>query len=320
MAHPHYLPAPAGSAPGAQVLACGAAGFTAFHNVNCPHGCIVATSAWLLSRPVHAVCWPYHVPGPGSELCQEASSTLSRCTVKQGSPVFMCLRHACLLQAAHAVAYRYRSCRLARAWMRPGRARCGSCPDCLMGRPAGIALLVLLRSLHCMVASPALHSFQANCNSSWLQRVAVKGTPLRVAHYAEADLFAVLASRQVGRSLQLGVGGCMAEKRIRQSRAVSFGMQQLLVAERLSRARKQIPPPRFLTHHFFHRCPSKPSFLRRKRSQGNPRPPTTLLSAVAHHPFHRFPSRPSFLRKRSRETPRLPTAMRWMRPLLGHAA
>ena len=31
-----------------------------------------------------------------------------------------------------------------------------------------------------------------------MQRVPVKGTPLRVAHYAEADLFAVLASRQVG--------------------------------------------------------------------------------------------------------------------------
>lgn len=30
-----------------------------------------------------------------------------------------------------------------------------------------------------------------------MQRVAVKGTPLRVAHYAEADLFAVLACRQV---------------------------------------------------------------------------------------------------------------------------
>ena len=53
VAHPHFLPPPAGSAPGAQVLACGAAGFTPFHNVNCPHGYIVATSAWVLV----GVCW-----------------------------------------------------------------------------------------------------------------------------------------------------------------------------------------------------------------------------------------------------------------------
>jgi hypothetical protein len=31
-----------------------------------------------------------------------------------------------------------------------------------------------------------------------LQRVAIKGTPLKVAHYAEANLFAVLTCRQVG--------------------------------------------------------------------------------------------------------------------------
>lgn len=49
VAHPHFLPPPAGSAPGSQVLACGAAGFTPFHNLNCPHGYIVATSAWLCS-------------------------------------------------------------------------------------------------------------------------------------------------------------------------------------------------------------------------------------------------------------------------------
>lgn len=33
--------------------------------------------------------------------------------------------------------------------------------------------------------------------------MAVKGTPLRVAHYAEADLFAVLASRQVGSAFSI---------------------------------------------------------------------------------------------------------------------
>jgi hypothetical protein len=36
------------------------------------------------------------------------------------------------------------------------------------------------------------------CSSPLPQRFAIKGTPLKVAHYAEGGLFVVLCSRQVG--------------------------------------------------------------------------------------------------------------------------
>ena len=48
MPHPHHLAPPeaagAGGAGGAVTVAGGAAGFTPFHNVNCPFGFILATS------------------------------------------------------------------------------------------------------------------------------------------------------------------------------------------------------------------------------------------------------------------------------------
>lgn len=64
-----------------------------------------------------------------------------------------------------------------------------------------------------------------------MQRVPVKGTPLRVAHYAEADLFAVLASRQVG---------CYVPQKRRtvwfqgSNRAAVQGMHQLAVLKHTS--------------------------------------------------------------------------------------
>ncbi len=55
------------------------------------------------------------------------------------------------------------------------------------GNPFSVWQACLHVSVHLL--NPPLHRL--------LQRVPIKGTPLKIAHYAEAGLFAVLSSRQV---------------------------------------------------------------------------------------------------------------------------
>jgi hypothetical protein len=113
------------------------------------------------------------------------------------------------LQAAFAPPSRSRSCRRARASTRPGHARWGerfTAPPFIQHDPSvslsshgpGSQRYVFRQALpRCVLQGfPCLPL--APPPPTPLQRVSVKGTPLKVAHYAEADLFAVLCSRQVG--------------------------------------------------------------------------------------------------------------------------
>ena len=159
--HPHFLPQPAG--PGAAAV--GAAGFTPFHNVNCPHGFIVATSECgvpaasrgrQLSRPAgrprragshvpscrllrpHGLgCCACAVPGMLFQRCPRTlRSTL--CLYRRRRPQ----RHPDLAAAAaHAAGRALAS--TGRRWARPGPAlpavlgetcRCRRCSRCCCHR------------------------------------------------------------------------------------------------------------------------------------------------------------------------------------------
>lgn len=210
LAHPHHLPPPAG--PGQPPI--GAAGFTPFHNVNCPWGFILATS----ERPTA------HLFSQDALHCHSAPAGCAAAELR--SPLWPA-RNRCCLQAAAAAASRFPSCRLRPGWTRPGLARCSPTPTLpehshshpSAGRLAGASKIQGWVPVDAADACryrtwgwyPTGSPTRTTCHPPPArppQRVAVKGTPLKVAHYAEADLLAVLTARQV----RVAVGSTAARR------------------------------------------------------------------------------------------------------------